>query len=58
MRLVVEGNITVWPPAPLEYSFAPTPMAKTRIAIPYTATKDGQLTLSCEQVRHPHLVLT
>jgi len=49
MRLVVEGNITVWPPPPLEYSLAPAPMRKTRIPIPRAATADGELRLACEQ---------
>ena len=49
MRLFVDGGHVVWPDPPLNYSYAPTPMQKTRIKIPRAATQDGMLKLTCDQ---------
>ena len=49
MRLFVDGGHVVWPDPPLNYSYAPTPMQKTRIKIPHAATQDGTLKLTCDQ---------
>jgi len=54
MRLVAassEGgpSVVVWPPPPLNYSFAPWPMTKTIIPIPHSVTRGGRLSLSCNQ---------
>ena len=49
MRLFVDGGHVVWPDPPLNYSYAPTPMQKTRINIPRAATQDGRLKLTCDQ---------
>jgi hypothetical protein len=48
MRLQID-NVTVWPSPPSEFALPPVPMHKTCVAVPRTATADGDLTLMCGQ---------
>jgi hypothetical protein len=48
-QLLVGGTHQVWPPRPLRFALPPSPMAKTRVAIPHNATASGGLELSCGQ---------
>ena len=49
MRLVANGNVTVWPPAPQQYAPPPFPMAVTAVPIPRGETGSGRLTLACSR---------
>ena len=48
---LLAGGATVWPPAPWSSAYwpPPTPIVKTRVAIPRSATANRSLTLSCRQ---------
>jgi hypothetical protein len=49
LRLVANGNTTVWPLPPLQYAAPPVPMTITTVDIPRQATAGGRLELSCNQ---------